>query len=367
MFKPATKSKSRLRLALMGPSGSGKTYTALRAAHLLTGNGKIAYIDTENGSASKYVGEAPDGAPWSFDVMEMGAPYTPKRFADAIRAAESAGYGVIVIDSMTHMWSGRGGMLDIVDEKSRASRSGNSFEAWGAVKPLEREFWDAIVACKIDLICCFRTKSEWVIEKNANGKNAPRKIGTKAEQRDGVEYEFDVALMLDEDNVASVIKTRCSALTGLTWSKPGRDVVDPLRAWLSDGAPAAETPATARPPEPSPAAPTTQPTRSDRAFATLAEAGWTREAVKAYGAAKIADLEALAALVVGDSANAKVHRRLGKRIVEVIAADRMPAALEMFGNPPDWIIGEIADAHKVLSDVKAWLAADAVAIAPGVS
>lgn len=250
MFKPATKTKSRLRLALMGPSGSGKTFTALRFASLLAANRKIAYIDTENGSAAKYAGEAPDGVPWAFDVLDMVAPYSPKRFADAIRAAEAAGYDVVVIDSLTHMWSGRGGMLDIVDEKSRGSRSGNSFEAWGAAKPLEREFWDALVSCKIDLICCFRSKSEWVIEKNANGKNAPRKIGLKAEQRDGVEYEFDVALMLDEDNHATVVKTRCSALTGLSWTKPGRDVVDPLRAWLTDGTEA---------PAPKPAAEPTEP------------------------------------------------------------------------------------------------------------
>lgn len=326
MFKPATKTKSRLRLALMGPSGSGKTYTALRAAHLLTDNGKIAYIDTENGSASKYAGEAPDGTPWAFDVMEMGAPYTPKRFVDAIRAAEAAGYAVVVIDSMSHMWSGRGGMLDIVDEKGRGSRSGNTFEAWGAVKPLEREFWDAIVACKINLICCFRTKSEWVIEKNDKGKSVPRKIGTKAEQRDGVEYEFDVALMLEEDNHASVIKTRCSALTGLTWSKPGRDVVDPLRKWLSDGA---EAPVAA------PAAATTKPATSP--LDALAGVGWPASEVTACGLAD--DVDALRALYAAARDGLRpdhLGKRIAKRLGQASRAGVLAATLTDHPRPATW-------------------------------
>ena len=50
-FSKATKTKSKLRMALIGPSGSGKTYTALTVA---TGLGKrVAVIDTERGSASK--------------------------------------------------------------------------------------------------------------------------------------------------------------------------------------------------------------------------------------------------------------------------------------------------------------------------
>lgn len=245
MFAPATKEQTRLRLALMGPSGSGKSYTALRFAHLLADGGKIAVVDTENRSASKYVGESPDGARWAFDVANMEAPYTPKSFVEAIHGAERAGYAVLVIDSMTHMWSGRGGLLDMVDQRASASSSKNSFDAWRACKPHEREFWDAVTACKIHLIVTFRTKTEWVIQENDRGKKVPTKIGTKAEQRDGVEYEFDVALMLDEDNRASPAKTRCPSLTGLSWSKPGREVVDPLKAWLSDGAPPAPTPAPA--------------------------------------------------------------------------------------------------------------------------
>ena len=73
MFHPATREQSRLRLTVDGPAGSGKTYTALRFAHALVDafGGKIAFIDTEHGSASKYVGECPDGIPWVFDILKQ--------------------------------------------------------------------------------------------------------------------------------------------------------------------------------------------------------------------------------------------------------------------------------------------------------
>ncbi|SDH82486.1 hypothetical protein SAMN04489735_10711, partial [Aneurinibacillus thermoaerophilus] len=51
-FTKATKTKSRARIALCGPSGAGKTYTSLRLASGL--GEKVAVIDTERGSASKY-------------------------------------------------------------------------------------------------------------------------------------------------------------------------------------------------------------------------------------------------------------------------------------------------------------------------
>ncbi|MGW4720942.1 AAA family ATPase, partial [Nocardia sp. NPDC004260] len=53
-FEEATKEAAKARIALTGPSGAGKTYTALMLAFGLGEN--VAVIDTERGSASKYVG-----------------------------------------------------------------------------------------------------------------------------------------------------------------------------------------------------------------------------------------------------------------------------------------------------------------------
>ena len=96
-FKKATKSQAKLRMAITGPSGSGKTYSALSIAAPL---GHAAVIDTECGSASKYADL------FDFDVLEL-SEYHPRNYIEAIKAACAAGYDVLIIDSLSHAWSGQ--------------------------------------------------------------------------------------------------------------------------------------------------------------------------------------------------------------------------------------------------------------------
>src|SRR5437016_2786217 len=54
-FTKAVKYNAKGRVALIGPAGGGKSFTALVLARALAGpTGKIAAIDTEHGSLSKY-------------------------------------------------------------------------------------------------------------------------------------------------------------------------------------------------------------------------------------------------------------------------------------------------------------------------
>ena len=92
---------------LPGLSKSGKTYTSLGIAHTLAGeSGKVAVIDTENASASKYAEQFP-----SFDVCELES-FHPDGYVSAIKEAERLGYDVLIIDSLTHAWNGPGGLLE---------------------------------------------------------------------------------------------------------------------------------------------------------------------------------------------------------------------------------------------------------------
>lgn len=120
-FRKAKRGLSKLRLALSGVSGSGKTYSALLLAKGL--GGRIAVVDTERGSASLYA-DMP-GIP-DFDVLDLEAPFSPERYVEAIRAAESAGYDVLIIDSMSHEWTGKGGCLELADEIATARFRGNT-------------------------------------------------------------------------------------------------------------------------------------------------------------------------------------------------------------------------------------------------
>lgn len=230
-FKPATKAQSRLRLALVGPSGSGKTYSALAIAAPF---GKVAVIDTERGSASKYADQ------FHFDVMEL-SDYDPQQFINGIRAAAQAGYDVVIIDSLSHAWMGQGGVLEMVDRAAKRSTSSNSFAAWRDVTPKHNELVTAIVSAPVHVIVTMRSKTEYVLEKDERtGKTAPRKVGTAPVQRDGLEYEFDVVADMDIENVMLVTKSRCPALNGANVSKPGAQVAATLLTWLSDGIPMPE-------------------------------------------------------------------------------------------------------------------------------
>lgn len=228
MFQKATKMLARLRLALVGPSGSGKTYSALAIA---SGMGKrIAVVDTERGSASKYAGL------FGFDVLQLDT-FHPQKYVDAITEAEQAGYDVLVIDSLSHAWIGKEGALDLVDAAARRSKTGNTFNAWRDVTPLHNALIDAILRSKCHVIVTLRTKTEYVVEKDEKtGRSVPRKIGLAPVQRDGVEYEMDVVGELDLDNVLTITKTRCPELSGAVVRRPGGDLAKVLAAWLSDGA-----------------------------------------------------------------------------------------------------------------------------------
>lgn len=230
-FHPATKTRARARIAIIGPSGSGKTYSALAIA---AGLGKrVAVIDTERGSASKYAGLP--GMP-AFDVLELES-FAPETYVSAIGAAGAAGYDVLIIDSLSHAWMGKDGALEQVDRAAKRSQSGNSFAAWREITPKHNALVDAMLASSCHLIVTMRAKTEYVMETNSRGKQEPRKIGLAPIQRDGMEYEFDVVGDITLDHELIISKTRCPAFDGKVIQLPGLGFGQDIADWLSDGAP----------------------------------------------------------------------------------------------------------------------------------
>jgi hypothetical protein len=238
LFKKAVKEAAKLRMAISGPSGSGKTYTALSLATHLAKGKPIAVVDTENGSASKYADI------FAFDVAEMNAPFHPEKFIAAIAEATEAGYGVVILDSISHAWAGTGGVLDIVDQAAKRSRSGNTYTAWKEGTPVQNKLIDAIVQSGVHIIVTMRSKTEYVLQDDGRGKQVPKKIGMAPVQRGEFEYEFDIVLDMDIDNNGVVSKTRCPALVNGVFPHPGAEMSSIVSAWLSDGAKPAEKPVT---------------------------------------------------------------------------------------------------------------------------
>ena len=269
-FTQARRTQRQLRFALIGPPGSGKTMSSLKIARGLVGPaGRIALIDTENHSASLYADTV------DFDTLALTS-FAPDQYVKAIHAAEDAGYDALVIDSLSHAWSGKDGALEQVDKRSARDPRGNSFTAWREVTPQHNTMVDALVRSRMHLLVTMRVKVDYVMEKNERtGKMEPRKVGLAPVQREGLEYEFDVVADMS-DATLCVTKTRCSALHGATITRPdervGRDLIQWLNAGDAPDAPgspplqATQPPAAAQLPAPSPApkgAPATKPAAGD--------------------------------------------------------------------------------------------------------
>ena len=223
-FSPASKAGRKARLSIQGMSGSGKTWTGLGIAHGLSEGRKFAVIDTEKGAASLYAGIG--GI--QFDTLAMDR-YDPRDLARALEAAAQAGYPTVFVDSLSHFWKGTDGTLEQV-EKAKAKYGGNKFAGWKDGTPMQNDMVAAILAYPGHVVASMRSYTEWVLE---NGK--PQRVGTRPEQRKGIEYEFDVAVAMDIDNTLEVLKSRCPALSRQIIKRPqgARDIAGPLLAWLA--------------------------------------------------------------------------------------------------------------------------------------
>lgn len=235
-FTPATKTALKARVALAGTAGCGKTWTSLLFARTLAGpEGRIAVVDTERGSASKYSRTAKFPQGFVFDTLRPDR-FAPELLTEALAAAGQAGYDVMVVDSLSHFWMGTGGMLESVDNVTKRQGASSSFSSgWKEMRPHERRMLDALLGYPGHVIVTMRTKTEWVMETNARGKQQPTRVGTKAEQREGIEFEFDVVGEMDLEHTLVVSKSRCPALADAVLHKPGPEVALALLDWLDDG------------------------------------------------------------------------------------------------------------------------------------
>ena len=219
-FRKAVKAEAKLRLCLIGPSGSGKTLTSLKIAAGL--GGPVAVIDSERGSSEKYADD------FDFDVCELES-FNPMRYVDALESAAGE-YPVVIIDSLSHAWSGKDGALEMVDK----SKNKSSFNAWGEVTPVFNTLIDTITSYPGHVIATLRTKMAHSQERDEKtGKTVVKKIGLQPVFRDGVEYEFDVVADLDLDNVLTVTNTRCPLLKGAVIPAPDEAIANTLNLWLS--------------------------------------------------------------------------------------------------------------------------------------
>jgi hypothetical protein len=161
-FRPGVRENVGLIIGLAGASGSGKTYTGMRLAQGIAGDKPFAVIDTENRRALHYADK------FRFDHAELRSPFTPESYGAAIRAADAAGYPVILVDSMSHEWAGEGGLLDMQEAEFQRMGSRDSVKMASWIKPKAEHkalLYGTILTVRAHLILCFRAEEKIEMRK----------------------------------------------------------------------------------------------------------------------------------------------------------------------------------------------------------
>ncbi len=224
-LQKAQRHQVKLRLGLSGASGFGKTYSALLLAHGITYDWtKVAVIDTENNSASLYSHLG------NFNVVTLNEPYNPERYIEAIKLCEKENQQVIIIDSITHEWQGKGGCLQLHEQL------GGRFQDWAKITPRHNAFIEAILSSSCHVITTTRRKIDYSLDMGQNGRTKVVKHGTKEITREGFEYELTVNFeLINDKHLAKASKDR----TGLFMDKPEfvitKGIGRMLMEWCSQG------------------------------------------------------------------------------------------------------------------------------------
>lgn len=237
MFQTAERIKYRLLMAITGPAGSGKTVTSMKIMSYLLEGEPFFMIDTENGRSLQYSvapGETPDPEErkFNFQIATL-TDYNPKNYITAIDEAIEQGAKGIIIDSLSHAWAGKGGVLDLKAKKDM--QGGNSYTNWSAFTQLQNSLIEKIMQLPIHVIVTMRSKTEYSLQQNAAGKSVPVKIGQAPVQRDDLEFNFDIVIMMNHDHGVSVMKDTSGLLEDEEFTRPGIDFVKTILPWLNTG------------------------------------------------------------------------------------------------------------------------------------
>lgn len=186
-IKPVCRSESKITIGLASPTGCGKTRSALELAYgLANGNpGKIGFLDTETGRGALYdkVFHSP------YMIAQLTPPYSPQRYTEAIVEFSQTGIEVLIVDSMSHEWSGEGGCQDIADS---ALARGKKMADWLTAKKEHHRFMRSLLSIPCHLILCFRAKDRTDFTDPRNPKN----MGLAPQCEKDVMYEMTTSFML---------------------------------------------------------------------------------------------------------------------------------------------------------------------------
>ncbi|MBI9093076.1 MAG: AAA family ATPase [Desulfobacterium sp.] len=205
-IRKAQREGARMVIGLAGSSGSGKTHTALILGYGMTNfdSSKVGLLDTENkrGSLFADVLKNDKGEVQPFLIGDLVPPFSPDRYATAIKEFEAAGVEVLIIDSITHEWEGTGGCGEIADNFI-AGNAARTALGWARSKKEHKKLLNTLLQCDMDIICCVRAREQTSFQ---NPKK-PVSLGVQPIQEKNFMFEMTVSiLMMNEGTQQRTLK-----------------------------------------------------------------------------------------------------------------------------------------------------------------
>jgi hypothetical protein len=188
-IRVAQRGESKVLIAIAGPSGSGKTYTALQLARgMVKKPSEIGLLDTEHKRGSLYsdILDAP------FMIGDLYAPFSPKRYSDAIKEFQNAGIKVLVIDSISHEWEGEGGCDDIANAQLQ---NGKKIANWIGAKREHKSFMNTLLHANMHIICCIRAREK----TDFKNPKEPVSLGMQPVCEKNFMFEMTASLMMSNE------------------------------------------------------------------------------------------------------------------------------------------------------------------------
>ena len=244
-FREATRMQAKASIMIEGLSGKGKSGLALMLAYGLSKDwGKVFAVDTENRSLDLFEGlTAHIGIPYGkfrkLDLLSSNG-YSPSNYLACMEAAIKNGADVVILDSISHMWQQKGGVLDMVSEVKSKDSKLNNWTAWGVpvIVAEKNMIYDTIRDSAAHVITTVRVKEKFEL---VDGKMLS--LGEQQLVMPDLKYEPDLVLSMVSPGtpsgkcpVARVIKSRYAIFSeGETYTFT-EELIEQLRAYLDEGA-----------------------------------------------------------------------------------------------------------------------------------
>lgn len=237
-FVKAQPAQARLKVSIYGPPGSGKTFTTLLMAEgLARHRGKrIAFVDTERGT-DFYAQHVAQRRPHP-EAFEFDAIYTRSlaEITDAIRSLNPNEHGIVVLDSISHLWESA---MDAYNGK-RTKIDSIPMHAWAKIKKPYKDLIKFLIGSSFDVFILGRQKN--IFEDDAQGEM--KKIGVAMRAEGETAYEPHICMRMEslqdaQDSTKShyyalVEKDRTGCLSGRTFKNPDFRTVEVLLPLLGE-------------------------------------------------------------------------------------------------------------------------------------